>query len=124
MEHLKTVGTDGIRLLLAKLDDLEAAPRSLKQSFRRMSRSCAGSGSNGTSRSKEGSGYSTQKRCLKSSAASNPSTKRRPATLHQRRYERVGYKVHPTEKSYDEEDSPNLITSVRTTVATAATDVK
>lgn len=30
MEYLKTVGADGIRLL-AKLDDPEAAPRSLKQ---------------------------------------------------------------------------------------------
>ena len=36
---------------------------------------------------------------------------------------RVGYKVHLTE-SCDDEDLPNLITSMRTTVTTATADVK
>jgi hypothetical protein len=78
MEYLKTVGTDGIRLL-AKLDDPEAAPRSLKQLpeeveiLHRIWEQQYGE-------IEGGSGYSTQKRCLKPPAASDPPTKRRPTT--------------------------------------------
>ena len=93
--------------------------RGASRSFRRRLRSCTGSGSNSTSRSKEGSGYSTQKRCLKPPAASNPLRNGGPLP-YWGAMSWVGYKVHLTE-SCDGEALPNLITSVRSTAATART---
>jgi hypothetical protein len=59
MEYLKTVGTDGIRLL-AKLDDPEAAPRRLKQLPEEVE-ILHRIWEQQLSRAKDGSGYSTQK---------------------------------------------------------------
>src|SRR5919199_1751738 len=77
--YLKTVGADGMRLVAHIADP--RAPQSLKELVPR-SKYCAGSGSSTTRRATQRYGLSTQKRCPKPLAASNPPTTRwRLATL-------------------------------------------
>lgn len=119
MEYLKTVGTNGIRLL-AKLDDPEAAPRSLKQLPEEVEI---------LHRIWEQQYVEIEGGVRVLDPKEMPEAARRVESPYETeaRYSKgdmswVGYKVHLTE-SCDDEDLPNLITSVRTTVATA-TDVK
>jgi transposase len=120
MEYLKTVGTDGTRLL-AKLDDPEAAPRSLKQLPEEVEI---------LHRIWEQQYVEIEGGVRVLDPKEMPEAARRVESPYETeaRYSTkgamswVGYKVHLTE-SCDDEDLPNLITSVRTTVATA-TDVK
>lgn len=115
------MGTNGIRLL-AKLDDPEAAPRSLKQLPEEVEI---------LHRIWEQQYVEIEGGVRVLDPKEMPEAARRVESPYETeaRYSTkkgamswVGYKVHLTE-SCDDEDLPNLITSVRTTVATA-TDVK
>jgi transposase len=119
-EFLKTVGTDGIRLL-AELGDLKV-PRSLKQLPAEVEILRKIWEQQYIVETEGGVRVLDPKEEMPEAARRVESpyeTEARYATKRSMSW--VGYKVHLTESC--DEDSPNLITNVRTTVATA-TDVK